>query len=885
MFKQNLFLRYFFWSLFLLSLILLKIQANETEDTYKNKRSYLEEVEKKRRFTFNIDRDKNNFPDTWFIKKGKGYQQYHSILIDNTNGSDDNKSLRILFSGGKTSVYTSPLKLNQRYAYNLSLNIKSLNLKKSFNHKFVFGLKALNKKQEVIETFENTITDFSKYKNSWQKCPLLRISKLPSETHSCIIFIELSGRDSGRSILWLDNVHIDSSPRIIFSTNEPLNIFPYNKKLDYKAKIEGLVKDKKYTYKLDVKDFRGNEIDRKEKPFIGTLEPYTINKFIDKPIGETGVYYINIKLFSDEKELAKVEEIVARKINSTTLANFEFGVLIGRPQKPFSRLTLALKTLGAPLGKLELMPDNFSFENWNKNNQSFPKLDPLLREEAPNENFRFIGVIDKIPTESDSHESFKVNKAKHVSETFPTHSKEWKLTLKNILFEYGNVLRDWQIGKDETTLSDNQLQSASIISKHLTEKADWMKVFVPLKINQAYTKSITPNLFVPNSMSLDSLAKMLTSNGNQIPVTIQLDSESNTKRPTIIANLIKKITIAKAATNKNNQAIAKPIFIDSLTHEDAGLMTRNYQPHSTFFATKTIVELMQNAKYIGSFFFKEKDISNYVFKKDNLAFTIIWNKNKKSTKQFYLGSHVSLMDLMGNKQNLNLASDHSITVNLDQIPIILSTTIPKLWETMLSFELVNKNLSASVKLQNQQFNIKNHFNYNAKFDIELNYPRDWIFEKNIYSGEIDTKRTQNHPYTLSPSALSPVGKGIGVTAKLQISLPDAHHYVRIYREDKLSSGIQPNVKFYKTENGLQIDIHLETTKSIPNPTSFIATALMPGGEVIEVLFKDILPLKKSIQEGLVPNGLKYIGDEVQLSIREHNGNRHLLKNFPIKLAF
>jgi len=888
MFTPKSMLRYFILSFFLLNLLVVKIQADESvkiSDTYKDKANYLSEVEKKRHFTFKIDRDKNNFPDTWFIQKGKDFQQYHSILIDNNDGSDDNKSLRIVFSGGKTSVYTSPLKLNQRFAFNLDMDIKSLNLEKHFDHKFIFGLRALNKNQKILGEFKNTITDFSKYKKQWQKCPRLKIEKLPSETHSCVIFIELSGRDSGRSILKLDNVRIKSTPRIIFSTNQPLNIFPYDKKLEYKAIFEGTQKNIKYKYKLNVKDFRGNEIDTKEETFIGKLESHNIEKFINKPIGETGVYYINIKLFSGGNELAEVTEIVARKINLSTLANFEFGVLIGRPQEPFSRLTLAMKTLGAPLGKLELMPKNFSFASWNKNNNSFPKLDPLLLEEAPNKNFRFIGVIDKIPTESASHYKFEVNKATHVSETFPTHLKEWKLILEQILFKYGNVLRDWQIGQDNKALSIKQVASANIISTHLIKNAEWMKVFLPLKAKQKYTQSITPNLYIPNTMDMDTIAKTLASSGNQIPVTIQLDSDLNTKRPTIISNLIKKITIAKSAINRNNQPIANPIFIDSLTHENAGLMTNDYKPHSTFFATKTIIGWMQNAKYIGSFFFENKDISNYVFKKDNLAFTVIWNKKQPSQEKFYLGGHVSLTDLMGNKQDLSLAKDHSILVNLDKIPLILKTTIPQLWETMLSFKLINKDLSASVKLQNQQFTIKNNFDKNAKFDIELNYPSDWIFEKNIYSGEIDTLRTQNHRFNLSPSALSPVGALIKVRTNLQISLPNSHHYARIYREDQLSSGIKPNVKFYKTENGLQIDIHLETSKTIPKPTSFIATALFPGGEVVETLFKDILPLKKSIQKGLIPNGLKYIGKDVQLSIREHNGNRHLLKAFPIQLAF
>jgi hypothetical protein len=856
-----------------------------TADPYENKEKYLKEVEKKRFFTFDMDLDNNNFPDTWFVQKGEGYQLYHSILIDNTNGTDDKKSLRFVFSGGKTSVYSSPLKLNQRFAYNLKLNFKTLNVGAQFNNELKFGLKTLDAKQKVIETFEFSIADFSKSNQNWETTPTLRIEKIPDNTHSCILFVELSGRPSGRSILWIDEVSIKSSPRIIFSTKAPLNIFQHDQILNYKATIEGTVEDTNYTYALNVKDFRGNIIDKEEEKFSGSTNSTIIDKFVDKAIGETGVYYINIKLLSKSVKLAEVTEIIARKIDSSVHANFEFGVLIGRPNAPFSRLTLALNTLGTRLGKLDILAKGFSFANWEKSKKSLPKLDPLLLKEAPDENFRFIGVIDKIPQEAITHKDFKVNPATHVSETFPPFDKEWKKTLEEILFKYGNVLTDWQIGKDNAPLSDQQIIEVDMITKYLTKKANWMKTFLPLGSTQQHSNIVTPNLFVPNSMTLEAMAKMLNPKSKRSPVTIELDSNLDTDRPTIIANLIKKITIAKSALNENNQPIANPIFIDSLTSENKGLMTVDFKPHSTYFAAKTIIEWMQNAKYIGSFFFENKDIVNYVFKKDNLAFTIIWHKNKKSTEKFYLGGQVSLMDLMGNRQNLNLAPDHSISVTIDQIPVILATTIPQLWESILSFKLENKDLSAAVKIQKQTFSIKNFFDNNAKFDIEVNYPSDWIVENQIFSGEIDKNRARSHSLKLSPSALSPLGNAIKVKSKLQISLPDSHHFARIYREDSLTSGIMPSMKFYKAKNGLQVDIHIETSKLISKPTSFIASALLPGGEVVEALFKDITPNKKSIQSGFIPKGLKYVGKKVELSVREHNGNRHILKTFPIQLAF
>lgn len=870
----------FFLAIILIAITQLTSYANDT-DTYLNKQVFLEQIGKKRLFTFNVDKDKNNFPDTWFIQKGKGFQQYHSILIDNQTGSDDRKSLRFVFTGGKTGVYTAPIVLSQRFAYNISLFHKIKQLKKQFGHSFIFGLRALDENQKVIDIFKQNIDNSSE---NWKQTPILRIEKLPKNVKSCVLFIEIEGRYSERNLFWIDQIEITSSPRIQLSTKRDLNIFNQGEEIHFDTSIHGTIVGKNYELEVNIQDFLGQIVENKKLTLAGKIEAYHFKEKINKPSSETGVYYINLKLSHQSQLLAEKTEIVARKITQKNTNHSEFGVLLGEPKPPFSNLLFSLEMLGSPISKINLLPSSFSFKEWNKK-EGLISFNPLLLRDAPDKGFKFIGVLDKIPTEADNHFKFRVNPANHITDTFTTHTTEWGTILDDILFKYGNVLSDWQFGPDNISMTQEKVKEAKPIYDLLKDKADWMKVFYPIHNDLKSLNSQTPNYFIKNSIPLNKIKEKISQLTQTIPVTLELDSEFNTKRPQIIANLVKKISILRSAKLENGTPKTKPIFIDSLNSDSKGLMTKDYKPHSTYFAAKTVFSWMQNSEFIGSFFIENKNLENYVFTKADKAFVVLWNNKNESNDKFYLGKQVQLMDLMGNKNMLSIATDQSITVKTSSIPVILITDKPNLWKTILSYQLLNKNIEAAIKLQNQNIQLTNHFKNNGKFDLEIRYPGDWVLENNIFASEIQSKQTEKHNFKLSPSALSPVGKPIKTYNHLRISLPNENHFVVIYREDNILSDILPDMKFYKTHNGLQIDIHIGISEKFKGKTSFIASAMMPGGEVIEALFKNVKTGQKSIYKSYLPAGLNYIGQDAQLSIRQHTGTKSILKSFPIKLAF
>lgn len=844
-------------------------------ELFKSKEEFKHFVEQKRHFSFDIDRDKNRFPDTWFLQTGPDFQTYHSLLIDLNEGYQDKSSLRVVFSGGKTGIYTAPLKLDPRFAYNIHLYFKGKNLGSKFNNELEFGLKSFNKNQKLIKTYSKIHKTFNE---NWIESHMLRVEKLPDHSDSCILFVNLNGRPSGRSLLWLDDIQIQTSPRIIFDTKRNLNIFAKGEPIIYSQRIEGTTPKKVYSFISTVKDFLGNTIKTFNREIQGQISPIVLKYQLPIQNEVSGVYYVQSSLKNDDITLIERTEIVARNTDRKSDKSSELGVVVGSPKAPFDRLLDSLNLLGTPVSTIDLLQKPFSFSNYSTNH-GLVHLNELLLEKAPDHGYQFIGVLNAIPTEAKNHQKFEVNPPEHLIETFPTHTTSWIQLLDSILFKYGNILNAWQIGDSRTPISLKQFESGNLVLDFIRKKADWMDILLPTQPNEIVPAPTLKNIYIPNTTTLNELKSQLEKQKEDIIATVQLDSLLATPKPIIISKLVKKITILKTYPK------VKRIFIDRLTDPEFGLMTRNYKPQSSYFAVKTLIHWLQNAQFLGSIQVQDKSIVNYVFQKNEFAYSIIWRNSRSANSTFYLGKKLQLMDLMGNQSNLNVTEDHSATLPIGPIPIFLITPYPNLWKSILSFKLLEKNIQAKVKLQKQRFNMVNHFNDLGKFDLDIRYPLDWTVEKNIFSQEINSKNSLSHQISLSPSSLSPLDKKIPVTTHLSISLPNIHHHVRIYREDQIHSDITAGMKFYHSKGGLQIDISVSLDKNATRMGSFIASALMPGGESLEVFFKNVLPGEKSIQSSYLPNAKLFIGKTASLTVKENLGNRYISSSFPIQPSF
>jgi len=853
-----------------------------TAPVFDTREDLLDHIKNKRNFSFDIDQDFNQFPDPWFMEESKGFQTYHSIRIDK-DGHNDKNSLKIVFSGGKAGVYTAPLKLDSRYAYNIQLSFKGSALGERFSNKLELGLKAYDKNNQLLEDLPRLIEN--EFSNDWQKSKVLRIERLPEGTDSCSLYVHLEGRPSGKSELWIDQIEIISSPRIHFDTGKPLNVYRFEDPIKYKVEIDGTNPNEPYLLDLEITDFMGNSIEKKSYPFVGDMNTKEFKEMLNKQ--SSGVYNLNAKLIHHGKTLLKLKEIMARNTPvEEQVPNQKFGVLLGHPKAPFDDLILSLELLGTQISKLSLLPLDFQITSSLKNNHGIKELDDLLLKKAPDSGYQFIASLDHIPGDTIKD---KYNPPKNVIETFVTHQEAWQKTFDRLIFHYGNVLTDWQFGSDQDQIDLQQIEDAKLIVDHLQKTTDWMEIISASQ--KPFTKEgFVNNLFIPKEFTLKELNDNLSKNNwSNLVATLELHSSITNDPLLVIEDMVKKISFLMAQKDRQGNPLVERLFIDSLTDElGAGLMNEKYEPQSTYFAAKTMIHWTYGAEFIGSFQHPDKSIKNYAFKRGNEAFAIFWRDSKNAgikPAQYSLGSDVEWMDLMGNKSAIAKGSDGSILLPLSKTPAFLLSPNPKLWETMLSLKLTKSPLKSKVELQNQIVSVSNHFSKEANFEVSVRYPQGWTLENGNFETQILPNAMSNFDLSLSPSAQSPVNTPIPVYTHIDISFKNNNHHVVAYREEILLSDVKMDLSFFEEGENLEMVILIGLNNTAPAATSFIASALMPNGETFEAFFRNLQPGQNNSKRIFILNGKNMIGKNATLSVREQIGQRYLNAKFPIDTSF
>ena len=865
-------------------LLLGVLAAAESPMVFRTQSDLYRFLEKKRTFEFDLDQDLNKFPDDWFIEEGPKFETYHRIELSK-EGYQDTSSLNIAFSGGQAGIFSAPLVLEKRYAYNLSLFYRSEGLEAALKHRIHFGLRAYGKNNKILQTYHSEESAFGP---SWTKSAILRIETLPAGTESCVLFMHLSGRPAGSSRLFVDQFKVEATPRIQFSTGQALNTFGTDQDVSFSQTIDGTEEGKTYEHVVEIKDFMGHLIGTVEKNKLqGSLEAQVKTKKITPSL--PGVYYVHAQLLSEDKVLVDFQEIVAKDTSvEKNFSNTDFGVLIGHPKTPFEPMVNSMSMLGTSLSKLELFKDDFSLAAYSKD-KGLDTLNPLLRRLAPDLGYHFIAVLNQVP--QDSIED-KYQPPQNVVETFAKRDKIWTAVLDDLVLKYGNVFSDWQLGQDSQMIKDAELESGSAVISHLRNRASWMKIVVPGANSASTMEGYLQNLYIPWDMKDEQLEKLLNLPGQKsVNVTLQLAPNEKISQLKIIEDLVRRITTLKAAKDQDGQALVSRLFIDRLNGPSVGLMTENYEPHSSYFAAKTLIYWMKGARVAGSFQNPDHDVVNRVFVRGNQAFCILWRASsnvdgKVIDKEvtYHLGKGVKVMDLMGNEMTPIENSD-KLRVSVGSTPLFLITPYPALWETMLSVAFQQKDLMARVQLQKQTVSMRNYFNKQAKFDILVNYPSDWEVLTPRYSCEIIPRASASHNFLLSPSTLFPLNLGVPVYVDMDISLADQHHVVKVYREDSLSSDVKLGVSFFKDPQGLKMDIRLDLAATVTKASTFLVSAQLPNGNIVETFFKTVQPGEKRQNSLFILNGESLIGGEVVLTARESIGQRYLNASFPIKPVF
>jgi hypothetical protein len=830
-------------------------------------------------FPFERDGDLDGFPDEWYLNKGKTYQAYHTVTLDDKTGMGDSSSLRFGFSGGKVGVFSVPLKLSSRYAYNIRLAKKGKGLGKEYSHRLRFGLRAFDSKDQLLAERYLDELDFS---SDWSWTKTLRIPSLPEPTETCQLFVDFSGRPAGDSYLWIDQIEIQSSPSISYEAKAELGTFRPEEVPTFKIVVGGTLMGKTYKLHHTVRRFNGELLLENHQTLEGRDEPH-VEKIVLKDSG-SGVFYLAAELKLNDEVIVSESRIVAR--DSVELAkgsSQDIGVLLGHPEPPFAPLLQSLELLGTAISKLDLMDDDFHLGNYS-DEEGLPKLNSLLREHAPDKGVRFIARAHGVPQD---HQEEGPKGPKHIAETLD--DPVWKKTFSSWLRQYGNVLSDWQLGEDNVDLNEDHLSNLQGLVKHLKSEADWMNILLPGL--RAGDNTGVPNLIVPSSLNHSKVEALLRSHKSaNLHVTLEMRDHSSDQID-IIEDLVIKMAKVESLVDGNGKPLVTMTFIDRLTGKNRGLMTKDYEPHSSYFAAKTLIHWLGGAEPLGRFTHPDSEIDSRVFGRGDQAFAIVWRNGSDRAQSaeptfFHLGRGLELMDLMGNRKSLSGDPRTGMVVPVGRTPVILITPYRELWETLLSFELVEKNgVKAKVKFQPQSLTFSNQFSKQAKFNLNWSYPTNWEVQPVALEPQVVSMGQGRVDFVQSPSPLFPINRKVPVHVDVEISMEGDQHFAKVFREDAIRSDVKPVVHFYPDGKDLKVEVQILLSEDAPGITSFIASAQLPDGRILEAFFKDLAPGAKKMASLHVTGGRSMIGGELTLTVRESIGERYLLTSHPIKTRF
>jgi hypothetical protein len=156
----------------------------------------------------------------------------------------------------------------------------------------------------------------------------------------------------------------------------------------------------------------------------------------------------------------------------------------------------------------------------------------------------------------------------------------------------------------------------------------------------------------------------------------------------------------------------------------------------------------------------------------------------------------------------------------------------------------------------------------------------------MFSSDVKKGQSLNLPFRIAPSPLFPLNLGVPLYVNLDIRLLNMKHKVKVYREDTLNSDVILGATFSKKgPKDLEMIIRLELSQGAQRASTFMVSAQLPNGQVLETFFKSIQPNENRQNTLFILDGQKFIDQEVVITARENIGQRYLNAQFTITPTF
>lgn len=842
--------------------------------------------------TFDESWDVNydGWPDHWVRKRDPGFPSYLTIGIHQDESATAERCLKIELDGGAAAVYSAAIPIDDRFAYLLETDLKTLGLV----HDVAFiSLTFYDAEHQPVKTLFS-----QKHREAldWVRLQIGPFSPAGLKAKQVVIglHVEPTGRQDLQGEIKFDNVWLARLPWIELAANSPHKVYSDPSEVCVSCSLSGIA-EAEAEIEFELLDVAGNRLARERLPvetseIIGSeLPPPNVfgtsnlvasgytgtvdwRPMLEAPGRRADRFYRVRATLHTAGSPQPQREVPLAVIGPLPIpSTSEFGWSLPRGDDPLSLEALA-----------RLLPQVgihwLKFPVWYDQEATPQRGDQLLSfaEQLGDAQIELVGVLASPPP------AFRKNwdafaESPQAASIFSLDANDWAASLEPVLARLSFKVRYWQLGHDHDTsfvgYPDLPKKIAEIrnqlyrYGQRVCLGLGWSWLVEPVDVPHAPWEFLTLSADPPlTGAELETYLSRHDRQSVQRWVLIEPLARSEYSLAARIDDLLQQVIAAKVQG-------ADRIIVPNPIDDERGLMNSDGTPGELLLPWRTAALTLGGAEYLGSIRLPQKS-HNQIFVRDGEAIMVLWNETP-TQEVLYLGDDLRQIDIWGRIHQVPPSASpdqaHCQVIDVGPLPTFLVGVNEQVarWRMAVQFEH-DRIPSIFGTTHRNTLRFTNMFSQGGGGNVTLvmpptwdTYPRRHTFRA-AAGDELADEFEIKLPFTAS-TGLHEVRIDFNVHA-------DRHYRFSVYRELQVGLG----------------DIEIEVTTKLTDDDVLIVEQRMLNKTDQVVDFKCLLHAPdrrretahviqlgrgENVQRYYFPRGHELLGDELWLRAEETTGPR------------
>ncbi len=844
------------------------------------------------------DINRDQWPDRWTRRRGRGYPEYVKVqIVDDPDAPRARRVLEMQLNGGGAAISTPITPISPQYSFVATASVQTRGLARDVAF---ISLSLLDADGQLLETHKSPELSGD---TTWQRVQIGPIAPATNRAVKAVLTLHLIPselREDLTGSAWFDDVTLIRLPRMTLHPTTTAGLFTQPRDAEVQCDVSG-IDDPRPELVFELMDHEGKVLSTSSQtlnlgaqwPGISATKPLasetslttTSGKQLEGLAGSTrfrpmvtdvGFYSVRVQLRSRGVTLLteRTSFVVLRETTFASDGQFGWSLPDADTQLSMNDLATLLSHSGLHWAK---------FPVWGETAKS-ERIDRVswFAERLSIQNIDLIGVLDQPPKEL--REVFREKGPLPVASVF-IEPELWHPVVDPVMTRLSLKVRYWQLGSDSDTSFVGFPEAATKlteIKEHLQRFGQEVKLGVCWKWMNEVPPAATPPWSFLSYGGEPSLTPAEIEAYLKIPPrTAQEEAQQKFARWVQLRPLPKSdypmqtracdLVWRMLATRIGGAEMA---FVPEPFDDQCGLLHRDATPTELYLPWRTTSSAISGAEYLGSLTLPGGS-ENHVFSRDGEAVMMIWN-HTPTTELIELGENLRQIDLWGReikleRQSVDGRDQHQVLVG--PVPTFVTGIVDPIarWQIGLSFTSPRV-ASTFGREQTIEFTVKNPFPRGVGGEVTLIPPASWETDPRAKRFKLasDDQLSEKMTIALKPDASS----GDQPLALEFLLTVDKVYKFRVYRS--LSLGLA-DVKLelstrLRSDGMLVVEQHM--TNLSEKSVNFECTLFPPGRrrEIRQVI--DQAPGRSTLTF-LLPDGKDLVGKTLWLRAEEIGGDRIL----------